>query len=57
MTDKDKFVYLMEFQWKEVSVYLEKAWEKRTDILYKQTSIIMLNVPGWLTMTRNEYMY
>ncbi len=30
MTDKDKFVYLMEFHWKEVSVYLEKAWEKRT---------------------------
>ncbi len=25
MTDKDKFVYLMEFHWKEVSVYLEKA--------------------------------
>ncbi len=57
MTDKDKFVYLMEIHWKEVSVYLEKAWEKRTDILYKQTYIIMLNVPGWLTMTRNEYMY
>ncbi len=37
MTDKDKFVYLMEFHWKDVSVYLEKAWEKRTDILYKQT--------------------
>ncbi len=26
MTDKDTFVYLMEFHWKEVSVYLEKAW-------------------------------
>ncbi len=26
LTDQDKFVYLMEFQWKEVSVYLEKAW-------------------------------
>ncbi len=37
MTDKDKFVYLMEFHWKEVSVYLEKACEKRTDILYQQT--------------------
>ncbi len=31
ITDKDKF------HWKEVGVYLEKAWEKRTDILYKQT--------------------
>ncbi len=37
ITDKDKFVYLMEFHWKELSVYLEKAWEKRTNILYKQT--------------------
>ncbi len=37
MIDQDKFVYLMEFHWKEFRVYLEKAWEKRTDILYKQT--------------------
>ncbi len=34
MTDKDKFGYLMEFHWKKVSVHLEKAWEKRTDILH-----------------------
>ncbi len=34
MTQKDKFVYFMEFHWKEVSVsvYLEKTWEKRTNI-------------------------
>ncbi len=46
MTDQNKFVYLMEFHWKKVSVYLEKAWEKRTNILYKQTQIKMLNVLG-----------
>ncbi len=28
MTDQDKFVYLMKSHWKEVSVYLEKAWIK-----------------------------
>ncbi len=32
MTEKDKCVYLMEFHWTEVSIYLEKAWEKRTNI-------------------------
>ncbi len=37
MTEQDKFGYLMEFHWKEVSIYLEKAWEKRINILYKQT--------------------
>ncbi len=37
MTDKDNFVYLMECHWKEVSVYLETSWEKRTNSLYKQT--------------------
>ncbi len=57
MTDKNKFVYLMEVHWIEVSIYLEKAWEKRSNNLCKQTQIKMLNVPGWLTMTRNEYMY
>ncbi len=31
--NEDNFVYLMEFHWKEVSVYLTKAWEKRTHIL------------------------
>ncbi len=29
ITDQDKFVYLMKFHWKEVSLYLEKAWDKR----------------------------
>ncbi len=57
MADKDKFVYLMVFHWKEVKVYLEKAWVKRADIIYKQTKIIMLNVPRWLIMNRNEYLY
>jgi hypothetical protein len=36
MSDRDKFLYLMEFNWKEVSVYLDKAWEKRTNVLFKQ---------------------
>ncbi len=36
MTDKEFFLYLMEFHW-NFTVYLEKAWEKGTDILYKLT--------------------
>ncbi len=36
MRDQGKFVYLMEFYWKEVSEYREKAREKRPNILYKQ---------------------
>ncbi len=37
MTDQDKFVYLMEFHWKKVCIYLEKTWEKRPNISFKQT--------------------
>ncbi len=28
MTDKDKFVYLMEFHWKEVSIFRKSMGEK-----------------------------
>ncbi len=37
MTEQDKVMYLREFHSKEVSAYLEKAWENRTNVLYKQT--------------------
>ena len=37
MSDKDKFIYLMKNNWKEVSQYVELAWNKRTDIMYKNT--------------------
>ncbi len=33
--DKDKFVYLLKNEWKLFSVYVEKAWNMRTSILYK----------------------
>ncbi len=34
MTDKDKFIYLMKYHWKEVSHYIELVWDKRTNIIY-----------------------
>ncbi len=34
MTDKDKFIYLMQYHWKDVSHYIELAWDKRTNIIY-----------------------
>ncbi len=33
--DKYKFVYLFKNEWKLLSVYVEKAWNMRTSILYK----------------------
>ena len=35
MSDEDKLIYLMNFHWKDLSVYVEKAWDKRNNILYK----------------------
>ncbi len=37
MTDRDKFVYLMQKHWKQLSQYIETAWDYRNSILYKQT--------------------
>ncbi len=37
MTDRDKFVYLMKKHWKQLSQYIEAAWDYRNSILYKQT--------------------
>ncbi len=34
MTDKDKFIYLMKYHWKEVRHYIELACDKRTNIIY-----------------------
>ncbi len=34
MTDKNKFIYLMKYQYKDVSQYIELAWHKRTNIMY-----------------------
>ncbi len=35
MSNDEKFVFLLKFKWKYVCIYLEKAWDKRTEILYK----------------------
>ncbi len=37
MTDRDKFVYLMKTHWKQLSQYIETAWDYRNSILCKQT--------------------
>ncbi len=37
MTDRDKFVNLMKKHWKQLSQYIETAWDYRNSILYKQT--------------------
>ncbi len=39
MTDGDKFVYLMKKHWKQLSQYIETAWDYRNSILYKQNVI------------------
>jgi hypothetical protein len=35
MPNEGKLVYLTNHHWKELSIYIEKAWEKRIDILYR----------------------
>ncbi len=32
MSNDEKFVFLLKFKWKYVCIYLEKAWDKRTEI-------------------------
>ena len=34
--NENKFVYLMKYEWKQIGMYMEKAWQKRTSILYKK---------------------
>ncbi len=34
MSNDGKFVFLLKFKWKCVCIYLEKALDKRTEILY-----------------------
>ncbi len=34
MPDKDKFIYLMNYNWKDVGQYIELALDKRTNIIY-----------------------
>ncbi len=36
ITDIDKFVSLMKKDWKQLSKYIETAWDYRNSILYKQ---------------------
>ncbi len=36
MTDKDKLIYLIKYLWKDVSRYIELAWDKRTNIIYNR---------------------
>ncbi len=35
MSNEEKFIFLLKFKWRYVCIYLEKAWSKRTEILYK----------------------
>ena len=35
MSNEEKFVYLINNCWKELSIYIEKAWDKRNGSLYK----------------------
>ncbi len=35
MSNDEKFVFLLKFKRKNVCIYLEIAWDKRTEILYK----------------------
>ncbi len=35
MSNNERFVFLLKFKRKYVCIYLEKAWDKRTEILYK----------------------
>ncbi len=37
MTDKDKCIYLMKYQWQDVSQYIELDWDKRTNIIYNSS--------------------
>ncbi len=35
MSIEEKLVYLTYHHWKELSIVIEKAWDKRNEILYK----------------------
>ncbi len=35
MSNEEKLVYLTNHHWKELSIFIEKAWDKRNEILYK----------------------
>ncbi len=35
MSNEEKLVYLTNRNWKELSIFIEKAWDKRSEILHK----------------------
>ncbi len=35
MSNEEKLVYLTNHHWKELSIFIEKACDKRNDFLYK----------------------
>ena len=35
LSNEQKLVYLVKYNWKDLSIFIEKAWEKRTEFLYK----------------------
>ncbi len=35
MSNEETFVYLINNCWKELSIYIEKAWDERNGSLYK----------------------
>ncbi len=34
LSNENKRVHLVKHKWKELSIFIEKAWVKRTEILY-----------------------
>ncbi len=34
LSNENKLVHLVKHKWKELSIFIEKAWVKRTDFLY-----------------------
>ncbi len=36
LSNENKLVHLVKHKWKELSILIEKAWVKRTEILYNR---------------------
>ncbi len=49
MTDKNKFIYLMKYQYKDVSQYIELAWDKEL-ILYIIVHDFIFLLLVWLNL-------
>ncbi len=45
MSNEEKLVYLINNCWKELSIYIEKAWDKRNVCTNKGLPYIVMHVP------------